>query len=274
ELYSGRTAYRRTSTDDSPLWPFYTDAVTLEIADDLRLQVIERVAQCGLLRDHGTEVIALQVGHGREVWREQPARLDGLVDKHLIHDLIAIIGVLGIHRCGARLQIRRIPADVIHADLQAVLIGEIPLSELVGLFGVLRATDDRDGRATPHRRDIPARRPLWYRGDGPLARGVFGVARDHALAPDRRNPGRDGAIVESSVPVVGEVSNSRNEALVEQPLPEVGDFLGLRAVDRHLPGLFPLVNREPLRARLPHQALEPASALRRECGDVVIRAER
>lgn len=42
-------AYRRTSTDDLPLWPFYIDAVALEIADDLRLQVVERVAQRGFL---------------------------------------------------------------------------------------------------------------------------------------------------------------------------------------------------------------------------------
>src|SRR4029077_10882554 len=113
----------------------------------------------------------------------------------------------------------------------------------------------------PWGRDLAARSPLWELGDGPLARLVRGAALDHALPPHSGRPAGDLAAIETGVPVIREVGDGGDEALVDETLPEVGDLLGGVAVDGDLPGVA--LDSEPDRACLPHQGLVPAGALRR-----------
>src|SRR5579883_458048 len=259
--------------DSAERWlALYVDTAGLEIVHHLRLQLIERSIERGLVRYRAIKIIPHVVVDRRKVRRPLPGA-DLRLGEDLIHILATVERIGGRAVLLLRRRVRREPADLVDADVEAARIRQIPLDELFGLLRIFSIGDDRDGRTTPHRRRIGACGPLWQRSYFPLAGGIFGVTLDKALPPDRRRPTGDGALVERGVPVIREVGNRRNQPLIDQVLPVVSHLLGGGAIDVDLPGLIRRVFSEPLRACLPHQPSDPAGALRRERDNVIVRAE-
>src|SRR5262249_15773902 len=154
------------------------------------------------------------------------------------HNLVAVEWVGRCHlREGEGALVGGIPANLLDADLQTFGVGEVPADELLCLLRVLGSSNHGDGRATPHGRDVAARRPLRHRGHGELATLMGGAALDYTLTPHSRGPRRNLTGIEACVPVVAEVAHGSDKMLVDKILPESRDLLGRVAVDGDLPGV-------------------------------------